>query len=136
VIFSFLTLVVYLVSVTIYWCYFHEQFIFTSKFRSRNCYLLLGFLLHLRDLLLNFFQITKGVRFNSYPFSLPNFSFLPLAVNPDNIVVLFLQIIVYNFVTIYDITTKFGIRMHLYPAFQCTKFQAIMHLCFITIFTP
>jgi len=28
--------------------------------------------------------------------------------------VLFLQIIVYNFVTIYGITTKFGIRMRLY----------------------
>jgi len=50
----------------------------------------------------------------------------------------FLRIIVYNFVTIYGITTKFGIRMCLYPAFQCTKFQGnwIMHFCFITTFTP
>jgi len=41
-------------------------------------------------------------------------------------------------VTIYDITTNFGIRIRLYPAFQCTKFQGnwIMHLCFITTFTP
>jgi len=39
---------------------------------------------------------------------------------------------------IYDIAIKFGIRMCLYPAFQCTKFQGnwIMHLCFITTFTP
>jgi len=36
-------------------------------------------------------------------------------------------------VTIYGITTKFGIRMHLYHDFQCTKFQGnrIMPLCFI-----
>jgi len=41
-------------------------------------------------------------------------------------------------VTIYGITTKFGIEMHPYPDFQCTKFQAnrIMPLCFITTFTP
>ena len=40
--------------------------------------------------------------------------------------------------TIYGITTKFGIEMHPYPDFQCTKFQGnrIMHLCFITTFTP
>jgi len=50
----------------------------------------------------------------------------------------FLRIIVYNFITIYAITTKFGIRMYLYPTFQCTKFQGnwIMHLCFITTFMP
>jgi len=36
------------------------------------------------------------------------------------------------------IKTKFGIRICLYPAFQCTKFQGnwIMHLCFITTCTP
>jgi len=40
-------------------------------------------------------------------------------------------------VTIYGITTKFGIKMHPYPDFQCTKFQGnrIMHLRFITTFT-
>jgi len=40
--------------------------------------------------------------------------------------------------TIYDITTTFGIRMHPYPDFQCTKFQGnqIMPLCFIATFTP
>jgi len=117
---------------------FCEQF---SKFRSHNCYLLLGFSLHLRDLWLNFFQITKGLRFNSYPFSLPSFSFSPLAVNPVGVITYwcyFLRIIVYNFMTIYAITTKFGIRMCLYSAFLCTKFQGnwIMHLCFITTFTP
>jgi len=44
----------------------------------------------------------------------------------------FSRIIVYNLVTIYDITTKFGIGMHPYPDFQCTKFQGnqIMHFCF------
>jgi len=52
--------------------------------------------------------------------------------------VLFLQIIFYNFLTIYGITTKFSIRMRPYPAFQCIKFQGnwIMRLCFITTFTP
>jgi len=41
-------------------------------------------------------------------------------------------------VTIYGITTKFGIGMHPYPGFQCTKFQGnqIMHFCLITTFTP
>jgi len=41
-------------------------------------------------------------------------------------------------VTIYSITAKFGIRMHPYPDFQCTKFKGnrIMHFCFITTFTP
>jgi len=41
-------------------------------------------------------------------------------------------------VTIYGITTTFGIRMHLYPDFQCTKFQGnrIMPLCFIVTLTP
>jgi len=50
----------------------------------------------------------------------------------------FSRIIVYNLVTIYGIATKFGIGMHPYPNFQCTKFQGnlIMHLCFITTFTP
>ena len=40
--------------------------------------------------------------------------------------------------TTYGIATKFGIGMHPYPDFQCTKFQGnrIMHLCFITTFTP
>jgi len=39
---------------------------------------------------------------------------------------------------IYGIATKFGIRMRLYPTFQCTEFQGnwIMYLCFITTFTP
>jgi len=50
----------------------------------------------------------------------------------------FLQIIIYNLVTIYGIATKFGIRMHPYPDFQCTKFQGnqIMPLCVIATFTP
>jgi len=41
-------------------------------------------------------------------------------------------------VTIYSITTKFGIQLHTYPNFQCTKLQGnqIMHFCFITTFTP
>jgi len=40
--------------------------------------------------------------------------------------------------TIYGITTTFGIRMHPYPDFQCTKFQGnqILPLCFIATFTP
>jgi len=62
-------------------------------------WLLLGFSLYLRDLKLNFFQITKGLRFNSYPFSLPNSSFLPLAVDPVGVSTYwcyFLRIIVYN----------------------------------------
>jgi len=79
------------------------------------------------------------LRFNCYPVSLPIFSSLPLAVNPVGVTTYwcyFLQIIVYNFVTIYGITTKFGIRMHPYPDFQCTKFQdnRIMPLCFIATF--
>jgi len=43
----------------------------------------------------------------------------------------------YNIVTIYGITIKFGIRLHPYPDFQCTKFQGnrIMPLCFIATFT-
>jgi len=50
----------------------------------------------------------------------------------------FSRIIVYNLVTIYGITTKFGIEMHPYSDFQCTKFQGNrrMHFCFITTFTP
>jgi len=50
----------------------------------------------------------------------------------------FSRIMVYNLVTIYGIATKFGIGMHPYPDFQCTKFQGnrIMHFCFITTFTP
>jgi len=87
-----------------------------------------------------FFKITKGLRFNSYPVSWPIFSFLPLAVNPVGMTTYwcyFLQINVYNFVTTYGIATKFGISMHPYPTFQCTKFQGnqIMLLCFITTFT-
>jgi len=41
-------------------------------------------------------------------------------------------------VTIYGITTTYGIRMHPYPDFQCSKFQGhqIMPLCFIATFTP
>jgi len=72
--------------------------------------------------------------FNRYPVSLPNFSFLPLAVNPIGVTTYWcyiLRIIAYNFVTIYGTTTKFDIRMCLYPTFQCTKFQGngILHLC-------
>jgi len=33
-----------------------------------------------------------------------------------------LQKFIYNFVTIYDIATKFGIRMCPYPSSLCTKF--------------
>jgi len=49
-----------------------------------------------------------------------------------------LWIIVYNFVTIYGIATKFGIRMCPYPAFWWTKFQGnrITPLCFMITFTP
>jgi len=66
---------------------------------------------------------------------------LPLAVNSVGVTTYwcyFSRIIVYNLVTIYGITTKFGIEMHPYPDFQCTKFQGnrIMHLYFITTFTP
>jgi len=87
------------------------------------------------------FQITKGLRFNSYPVSLPIFSSFPLAVNPVGVIkywCYFSQIIVYNLVTIYGIITKFGIRMHPYPDFQCTKFlgNQIIALCFIATFTP
>jgi len=41
-------------------------------------------------------------------------------------------------VTIYGITAKFGIRLHPYPDFQCTKFQGnwIMPLFFTANFTP
>jgi len=34
-------------------------------------------------------------------------------------------------VTIYDIATKFGIRMHPYPAFQFTKFQGNQNNAFV-----
>jgi len=87
---------------------FCEQFILICKSRSRNCYLLLGFSLYL-NLLLNFFQLTKGLRLNSYPVSLQIFSSLPLAVNPVGLTTYwcyFSWIIVYNLVTIYSITTK------------------------------
>jgi len=106
--------VVYPVSVTTYQCCFLWAVYFISKSWSRNCYLLLGILLYFRNLLLNFFQITKGLRFNSYPVSLLIFSFLPLAVNPVGVTAYWcysLWIMVYNFVTIYVIATKFGIRM-------------------------
>jgi len=104
-------------------------------------YPLLGFLLYLRDLWLNFFQITKSLSFNSYPVSLLIFSFLLLAVYPVDVTTywcFFLRIIIYNFATIYGIATEFGITMCPYPAFQCTKFQGnqIMLLCFMTTFTP
>jgi len=33
----------------------------------------------------------------------------------------FLQIIIYNFVTIYGIVTKFGIRMHPYLVYQISR---------------
>jgi len=117
--------------------FFGRNLCFTSKSWSHNCYLLLSFLLYLCDLYLNFFQITKGLRFNSYPVSLPNFSFLPLTVNPVDMTKYWCYFLLINFVIIYGTTTKFGIRMH-YPTFQCTKFQGnwIMHLCFITTFTP
>jgi len=41
-------------------------------------------------------------------------------------------------VTIYGITIKFGIRLHPYLDFQCTKPQGnrVMPLCFIATFTP
>jgi len=81
------------------------------------------------------------LRFNSYPVSLQIFSSLPLAVNPVGVTTYwcyFLRIIIYNLVTIYGITTTFGIRMQPYPDFQCTKFQGnrIIPLCFIATFTP
>jgi len=118
-------------------CVFREQFILICKSRLRNCYLLLGFSLYLRNLELNFFQITKDLRFNSYPVSLPIFSCFPLAVNPVGVTTYwcyFSLIIIYN---LYGITTKFGIRMHPYADFQCTKFQGnlVMSLCLITTFT-
>jgi len=80
------------------------------------------------------------LRFNSYPVSLPIFSFLPLAVYPVGVTThwcYFLRIIIYIVVTIYGIASKFGIRMHPYPAFQCTIFQGnqIMFMCFMKTFT-
>jgi len=52
--------------------------------------------------------------------------------------VIFLRIITYNLATIDGITTKFGVGMHPYSDFQCTKFQGnrITHFCFTTTFTP
>jgi len=95
------------------------------KSRSHICYLLLGFSLYLCNLYLNFFQITKGLRFNSYPISLPIFSSLPLAVNPVGMTTYywcyFLQRIVYNLVTINSITTKFGIRIHQLSVYQISR---------------
>jgi len=71
-------------------------------------------------------QITKGLRFNSYPVSLLTFSFLPLAVYPVGVKTYwcyFLWIIVYNVVTVYGIATKYNITMHTYTVLLCTKFQ-------------
>jgi len=49
-------------------------------------------------------------------------------------VLFFLRIIVYNFVTIYGYATKFGIRMRLYPKFQCTEFQYTRELDNVFVF--
>jgi len=89
---------------------FRQQFIFTSKSRSRKCYPLLDF----HCIFVIFCSNNKSLRFNSYPISMPIFSFLTLAVYPIGMTTYwcyFLQIIIYNIVTIYDITTKFCIRM-------------------------
>jgi len=118
-IFSFLTLVVYLVSVTTYWRYFSWAIYFLPVNLD---HVIVTYCWVFRCI----FVIFNSNKFNSYPVSLPNFSFLPLEVNPVGMTTYwcyFLQIIVYNFMTIYGIATKFGIRMCLYPAFQCTKFQ-------------
>jgi len=53
--------------------------------------------------------------------SLPIFSFLPLAVYPVGVTIYwcyFSWIFIYNFVTIYGIATKFGIRSALIPPFN------------------
>jgi len=73
-----------------------------------------------------FLSNNKGLRFNSYPVSLPIFSFLPLVVYPrrDNILVLFFM---NNFVTVW---TKFNTTMRTYTILLCTKFRdnQITHL--------
>jgi len=86
-------------------------------------------------------QITKGLKYNSYSVFLAIFSFLPLAVYLVGVTTYwcyFLGIIIYNFVTIYGIATKFGITMCPYPTFQRIKSQGnwIILLCFTTTFTP
>jgi len=57
------------------------------------------------------------LRFNSYSVSLPAFNFLPLVVYPVGVTTYwcyFSWIIVYNYVTIYGIITKFNTMMCTY----------------------
>ena len=58
---------------------------------------------------LDFFQTTKGLRFDSKPTSVPIFSFLPCAVYPVGVTTYwcnFLWIIVNKFASVYHILTK------------------------------
>jgi len=92
------------------------------------------FFLHLYGLLLNFFQTTKGLRFYSYPISLPIFSFFPLAVHPVGMTTYWCYFCEQLFIILWNCNQM----MCPYATFLCTKFQGnwIKCLHFLAPFTP